>query len=314
MIACGHANKRKHGKTKKGSQRWKCLDCGKTFVSDERRPLGDMRLDLDKAIQILGMLLEGMSIRACERITKVKRDTICDLILTVGENCDRFLKEAVQDVEAKTIELDEIWDFVAMKARTKERLGRTGEVGDIWTWLAIDADTKLILSHAVGGRDEPTCEAFLRRLNSAVVGQCQITSDGLALYRLNVPFIMGPRVDFAQLIKTFKAVQKEIRYSPATIASIEKVVRMGNPDKSKISTSYCERLNLSVRMHVRRFTRLTNAHSKSARHHEAMVAIFVAWYNYCRTNMALGRQVSPAMAAGLADKIWGLESLLKVAA
>jgi IS1 family transposase/transposase-like protein len=312
MIACAHTDRKKHGKDRHGNQRWKCCLCGATFTSNKyRRPLDDMRIGLDKAVQVLGMLLEGMSIRACERITKVNRDTICDLVLLVGQKCQTFLKETIRDVPSKTIELDEIWSFIAMKARTKERLGHTGEVGDSWTWLAIDADSKMVLAHAVGQRDESTCERFLADLNKATAGRCQVTSDGLRLYTYGVPFAMGSRVDFAQLVKTFSATQSVVRYSPATISGIDKVVRTGHPDEDKISTSYAERLNLSVRMHMRRFTRLTNAHSKSGPHHEAAVALFVCWYNFCRSNMALGSKVSPAMAAGLEKNLWDVETLLR---
>jgi transposase-like protein/IS1 family transposase len=312
---CQHENRKKHGKDRKGQQRWKCLDCGATFISDEARPLGDMRIELADAVKVLKMLLEGMSIRACERITGMKRDTICDLVLLVGENCARFMETFIRDVDAKVIELDELWDFIRLKARTKERLGRIGEEdGDSWTWLAIDADSKLILSHAVGLRDESTCDRFLKQLNAAVAGDCQVKSDGLRLYTNRVPFHLGSRASFAQLVKTYGHEQQENRYSPAAIIGTEKTVRFGNPDEDRISTSYSERLNLSVRMHVRRFTRLTNAHSKTYAHHAAMTALFVAWYNVCRPNMALGKGVTPAMAAGITENKWDLETLLRAAA
>ena len=316
MIArvCQHEKRKKYGKDRKGNQRWRCAQCGKMFAGDFRRPLGDMRVDLDKSVTVLNMLLEGMSIRASSRMTGMKPDTICDMILTVGENCERFLKSAVKDVPAETIELDELWSFVRMKARTKERKRIKDDSGDSWTWLAIDADTKLILSHAVGQRDQATCEAFLSQLDTATAGRCQVTSDGLRLYTYNVPFFMGSRIDFAQLVKIFASSQAETRYSPAQITGIEKRVRMGQPDEDKISTSYAERMNLSVRMHVRRFTRLTNAHSKSTRHHEAMIALFIAWYNFCRPNSALGKKTTPAMAAGLTDYVWSIRELLENAA
>lgn len=316
MIApnCTHDDRKKHGKDRKGNQRWKCRSCGATFASEEKRPLGDMRIDLDKACMVLNMQLEGSSVRACERMTGMKRDTICDLILTAGENCDKFLRSAVVGVEAKTIEMDEIWGFVGCKEKTREAKGHGKNMGDSWTWLAIDADTKMILSHEIGKRDEDTCVSFLNRLNDATTGRCQVTSDGLAAYRHNVPFCLGSRVDFAQLIKNYTSSQTETRYSPAKITSAEKIARFGNPDMAKVSTSYSERLNLSVRMHVRRFTRLTNAHSKSARHHAAMVSLFAAWYNYCRPNSALGKKTTPAMAAGLAEKPWTIRELLEAAA
>ena len=150
--ACRHEIRLKHGKDRKGNQRFRCRICGTTFISNETRPLGDMRLDFSDASRVLSMLLEGMSIRACQRLTGIKRDTICDLIVLVGENCDRFLTAAIKDVAAKTIELDEIWDFIAMKSKTQKARGYGDEVGDSWTWLAIDADTKLVLSHVVGQR------------------------------------------------------------------------------------------------------------------------------------------------------------------
>ena len=215
---------------------------------------------------------------------------------------------------AETIEMDEIWDFVRIKARIKDRLGRVEEAGDAWTWLAIDAKSKLVLSHAVGLRDEATCERFLTQLNSATVGPCHVTSDGLSLYTYRVPFYLGSRASFAQLVKTYSSTQTETRYSPATITGCEKTVRFGNPDESKISTSFSERLNLSLRMHCRRYTRLTNAHSKTFEHHTAMTTIFVAWYNFCRANSTLGKKTTPAMASGLADHVWSVKELLERAA
>jgi transposase-like protein/IS1 family transposase len=299
-LTCTHKNRAKHGKDRNGNQRWKCRDCGATFTSNEVRPLGDMRTDLERAALVLKMLLEGMSIRAASRISGMKVGTICDLIIQAGENCDRFLRQYVRGVHAAAIELDEIWDFIGCKAKTAELKGYRDERGDSWTWLAIDADTKMILSYAVGKRDEGTGREFLDRLNYATEGRCQVTADGLAFYTNNVPLTLGSRVDFAQLIKSYASSQDETRYSPAKITGIEKVVRFGNPDENRISTSYAERLNLSVRMHVRRFTRLTNAHSKSYRHHEAMVALFAAWYCLCRRHETIGK--TPAMACGLTDQ------------
>lgn len=314
MIApkCTHEKRKKHGKTSSGQQRYRCPNCCKTFTDNTPRPLGNMRLDLDKASTILGLLLEGMSIRACERITGTKRDTICDLVLHVGQNCDRFLEATVKNVEAKFIEMDEIWGFVHCKNRTKEALKLTGNVGDSWTWLAIDAKSKMILSHHVGQRDQVSCSTFLRRLNNATIGECQVTSDGFRTYTFGVPFEMGSRVSFAQLIKNYSSSQAETRYSPATIIGIQKVSRFGAPDEDHISTSYVERLNLSLRMHVRRFTRLTNAHSKSATHHAAMTSLFVAWYNFCRKHATV--KTTPAVSCGIAKKQWTIKELLEKAA
>lgn len=309
---CQHSDRAKHGKDRNGHQRYKCRKCSVTFVSNEARPLGDMRISMDDAVMVLKMLLEGMSIRACERITGTKRDTICSLVLHVGENCDRFLEANVKGVQANYIEMDEIWGFVGCKEKHKKANNLGDDLGDSWTWLAIDAESKMVLAHHVGQRDDYSCRKFLKRVNGASVGRCQVTSDGLRAYTYNVPFEMGSRASFAQLIKNYQSSQSETRYSPATITSIEKKPVFGNPDKDHISTSYSERLNLSVRMHVRRFTRLTNAHSKSAKHHEAMVAIFVAWYNFCRKHETV--KSTPAVAAGLAGHKWSIKDLLTEAA
>jgi hypothetical protein len=154
----------------------------------------------------------------------------------------------------------------------------------------------------------------MERLNNATIGRYQVTTDGLATYTHNVPLYLGSRVDFAQLVKTYASSQVETRYSPATITGIEKVVRFGSPDETKISTSYIERFNLTVRMQMRRLTRLTNAHSKSRAHHAAAVALFVAWYNFCRRNQALKGKQTPAMASGLAVSVWSVEELLRATA
>jgi len=308
--ACTHKKLMKHGKDRKGNQRWRCAHCHVTVTRPNyHRPLGDMRIDLDDACRVLAMLLEGMSVRACERITGIKRDTICDLVLQVGQNCERFLLDTVKNVQAKFIEIDEQWGFVGCKARTAAAMNRGPEVGDAWAWFAIDADTKMILSHVVGQRDEETCVRFLTQLNNATVGRTQVTSDGLTVYARNVPFCLGSRVDFAQLVKNYSSSQTETRYSPAQIISAEKVARFGNPDPDRISTSYAERFNLSVRMHVRRMTRLTNAHSKSRDHHAAMISLFVAYYNFCRKHETL-KKATPAMAAGLTTSVLTIADLL----
>jgi IS1 family transposase/transposase-like protein len=313
QIACEHAQTVKCGKHASGSQRLRCKVCGKYMVEETAKPIGDMRIDLKDACTALNLLLEGMSIRAVERITGLHRDTIDDLILVVGENCERFLASKIRGLEVKDVQLDEIWSFVAMKEKTRVARGYSAEVGDSWTFIAIDRDTKMILTYAIGQRDMATSTRFLNQLDRATSGRFQLSTDGLQSYRLNVPFVFGSRVDFAQLIKTYASQQQVTRYSPATITGIEKIPRTGEPDFDKICTSHVERFNLTIRMNNRRFTRLTNAHSKSPKHHAAMQAIFYAWYNFCRKHQALKGQ-TPAMAAGLVDKSWTIAELLKIAA
>jgi IS1 family transposase len=292
----------------------KCTQCGKYFLAPVAKPIGDMRIEMKQATMALGMILEGMSIRACERLTGLHRDTICDLILVAGENCQRLLDAKVKSVNASDIQVDELWSFVGCKEKHRIARGYSAELGDSWTFIAIERDTKLILAHQVGHRDSNTCWSFLMQLKNAVgTGRFQLTSDGLKVYTSNVPYAFGMQVDFAQLIKTYSSTQETTRYSPATITGIEKLPIFGAPEEDLISTSHIERMNLSVRMQMRRFTRLTNGHSKSPKHHAAMQALYFAWYNFCRGHETLkGR--TPAMASGLTDKVWTIKELLDNAA
>jgi IS1 family transposase len=291
-----------------------CNACGKYFLAPTVRPIGDMRIELKDAATALGMLLEGMSIRAVERLTGLHRDTICDLILTVGENCQRLLNSKVRNIEVQDVELDEVWSFIGMKEKTRVERGYSPEFGDSWTFLAIERNTKLILAHQVGLRDQETCWSFLLKLKNAVgKGRFQLTTDGLRAYTLNVPYVFGMQVSFAQLIKTYASSQEVTRYSPAKIESIEKRPLFGDCDEDRISTSHIERFNLTLRMGCRRHTRLTNAHSKSHKHHVAMQAIFVAFYNFCRKHETLKGQ-TPAMASKLTDEVWTIKQLLENAA
>jgi IS1 family transposase len=258
------------------------------------------------------MLLEGMSVRATARLTSLHPGTICDLILPVGDNCRRLLDAKVVGVPVTDVQLDEIWSFVGMKERTRVSQARSSEWGDCWTFIAIERETKLVLAHTIGQRDMATSTRFLKQLDRATSGRFQLSSDGLRSYTLNVPFVLGNRVDFAQLIKTYAATQETTRYSPAKIESTEKIPVLGNPDDDRICTSHVERLNLTIRMNLRRFTRLTNGHSKSLKHHVAMQAILFAWYNFVWVHSAI--KATPAVASGIADRAWSLRELIERAA
>jgi len=313
MIAfCKHDERRKHGTDRKGNQRFRCKDCGTTFIDDTPKPLGDMRISMKDATTALGMLLEGMSIRATSRLTGLKADTICNLILVAGENCGHFLDNAIQGVEVKDVQVDEIWSFVGCKNRTAADKGYNEDSGDSWTTVAFERNTKLVIAHQVGERDTTTICTLLQKLADYTTGRFQLSTDGLAAYKLNVPFMLRDRVDFGVIIKQFANTQKAGRYSPSKIIGTKKAVRFGDPDEAMISTSHVERMNLSIRMHNRRFTRLTNAHSKSLKHHVAMQNIFFAWYNFCRKHSTIG--MTPAMASGLSEKAWTIRQLLENAA
>ncbi len=313
LATCQHETRHKHGKDRKGNQRYKCALCGQTFVDETTHPLGNLRISMRQAATALGMMLEGMSVRSVQRLTGVCRQTLADLILLVGENCQRLLDEKIQNVQVDDVQVDEIWSFIGLKEKNRLARGYSAEYGDSWTFTAIERNTKLLLTHQVGQRDTATCQAFLQKLNRATTGRFQISTDGLPAYTQNVPFALGSRVDFGQLIKTYAAQQEVTRYSPATIISAEKRPVFGEPDPDRICTSHVERMNLTIRMHLRRHTRLTNAHSKSPTHHVAMQALFVAWYNWCRKHESLkGR--TPAMASGLAGRAWTIKELIEAAA
>jgi IS1 family transposase len=271
-----------------------------------------MRISMKEATTALGMILEGMSVRATARLTGLHPGTICDLVLLAGENCRRLLDAKVVGVPVTDVQLDEIWSFVGMKEKTRVAQARSSEWGDCWTFIAIERETKLVLAHTIGQRDMATCTRFLKQLDRATTGRFQLSTDGLKSYTLNVPFVLGNRVDFAQLIKTYASTQNTVRYSPAKITGCEKIPQLGNPDEDRICTSHVERLNLTIRMNLRRFTRLTNGHSKSLKHHVAMQAILFAWYNFVRVHTAIKK--TPAMASGLSDHVWTIKELVAQAA
>ena len=311
MIApaqCEHPSRVKAGKTNSGTQRFKCNSCGARFI--EEKPLGNMRTSIDKAAMALELMLEGMSVRATERLTGLCRQTICDLILVAGEKCQAFSDSMIVDVQAGDIQCDELWSFCGMKQKQANARNLGPEAGDSWTYVAVERNTKLILATHVGQRDARHTDRFLNKLAKAVdtSNRVQVSTDGWQGYQYGVPFAMGSNVDFGMLIKKYAASQTETRYSPATIISAEKVPMFGNPDESRICTSHVESLNQKIRMHLRRFTRLTAAHSKSIDHHIAMQSVFFSWYNFCRTHSSIGS--TPAEASGIAEKKLKLAELL----
>jgi len=313
VLSCECKNTKKNGKNAAGNPRLKCKDCGRSWVTDRVKPIGNLRIPLDKAVLCLNLVLEGMSIRATSRISGIDRNTIGDLILAVGDNCERLHERAVQDVPVLDIQADEIWSYVGAKSKTCKARGYGPEMGDSWTWIGIESTTKMVMAYHVGDRGNVSCRSFLDKLDNATTGRFQFTSDGLGAYTNNVPFVFRNRVDFAQLVKTYASTQEEKRYSPATIVSCEKKVRFGNPDLERVNTSYVERLNLTLRMQMRRFTRLTNGFSKDLVHHVAMQNLFFAHYNWCRKHETL-KGATPAMAANLSLKPWTIEELLTEAA
>ncbi len=314
---CGSESVKKFGKNRNGSQRSRCLTCKKTFTSGEpdAKMLGTMRLDPEKAVKCLRLLLDGISIRACERFMGVNRNTICDLILTVGEQCKTFLAARLSGVPVADVQVDEVWSFVGMKEKTKFIMKRQDETkGDAYCYVGIERNTKLIVSYLLGKRDEYDTRDFAAELRKATAGRFQLSTDGWPAYRNAMPAEFGNRIDFARLIKIYKNAPKtEGKYSPGEIVETTKDAVCGNPETARICTSHVERSNLTLRMTVRRWTRLTNAFSKSWKHHEAALCLYLAFYNFVRPHMSLDNS-TPAVAARLTDHRWTMEELLTACA
>jgi IS1 family transposase/transposase-like protein len=309
--ACDHYETKKHGHDPYGNPRRRCCTCGKTWIERKPRPLGDMRIPKEKAVMALRMMLEGASLRTITRLIGFSGHTLQKMLLVLGDRCQRFLENRLVNIPARDIQCDELWSFVGCKEKHRMAMKLGEQLGDSYTFLAIDRDTKLVLTYQVGKRDMASTRVFVSKLRDAIQGNCQITTDGFAPYTHALPVALWDKdIHFAQLIKIFGKQQprEEARYSPATISGIIKKKVWGNPDEDRISTSHIERWNLSLRMGLRRFTRLTNAHSKELRYHEAAIAIWLTFYNFCRVHMTL--KTTPAVAAKLTDEVWSVERLL----
>jgi transposase-like protein/IS1 family transposase len=312
-IRCQHTSCVKAGSFgKRHVQRWKCTSCKNRFSEPHAKLTRDTFLSQpDAAMHALKCLLEGCSIRSTERLTGLNRNTIMRLLLVAGEGAARVMDARMQNLSTRYLQVDEIWCYVGKKRRNV-RSDDSPELGDQWIYVAIDSESKLIPSFRVGKRVRPDTWAFLWDLNKRIANRVQLTTDGLNHYTVTVPECFGTDVDFAQLTKLFGDFGQfdgpSGRYSPPSISGVISKVRQGNPDPRQISTSFVERQNLTMRMAMRRFTRLTNAFSKKLSHLKAAVALHFAYYNFCRVHSSL--RVTPAMEAGLTDHIWSIAELL----
>lgn len=268
------------------------------------------KLPPDKRATILTLLCEGSSLRAISRITGISLDTVTKLLIDAGKACQAFHDEAVQNVHAKRVQCDEIWSFTYAKQKNVATARAAPEqAGDTWTWTALDADTKLIVSWLVGGRDADYAAGFMEDVASRLANRVQLTTDGHKPYLEAVEGAFGADVDYAQLIKIYgNAPGPAGRYSPAECTGIIKTRIEGRPDPKHVSTSYVERQNLTMRMHMRRFTRLTNAFSKKIENHGYAVALHCTFYNFVRIHKTL--RVTPAMAAGLTGRLWDMRDIV----
>lgn len=275
--------------------------------------MGMNKLPISKRAQILAMLCEGSSMRSISRVCDVSINTVAKILEDAGKVCMGFHDEAVRNVKSKRVQMDEIWSFTYAKAKNVATAKAAPQgAGDTWTWTAIDADSKLIIQWYVGDRSGETAKFFVDGVAERLATRVQLTTDGLKSYLEAVEGAFGADVDFAQLVKLYGASPESAkgRYSPAECTGIIKTPIEGKPDDKHISTSFVERQNLTMRMSMRRFTRLTNGFSKKLESHIYAISLYFVFYNFCRIHKTL--KVTPAMAAGLTDKLMGLEDVVEM--
>lgn len=265
-------------------------------------------LPLSKRVMILNLLVEGSSMRSISRTVGVSINTVTKLLVQAGEACADYHDKHVRDVKAARVQCDEIWSFCYAKQKNVAKAkAAPEEAGDVWTWTALDADSKIILSYLVGGRDAGYAIEFMDDVRSRLANRVQLTTDGHKAYLDAVEGAFGGDVDYAQLVKLYGAAPESMkgRYSPAECTGIRKRVIDGKPAKEDVSTSYVERQNLTMRMSMRRFTRLTNGFSKKIDNHIHMLSLYFVHYNFCRIHKSL--KMTPAMAAGVSDTLHDME-------
>jgi len=268
------------------------------------------KLDTQTRVQIVKALVDGVGVNAACRIVGVAKNTVLKLLAELGEACAKYHDEHVRNVKATRIQCDEIWSFCHSKQKNVpvEHQGEFG-FGDVWTWTALESESKLIVSYLVGLRDSGYATEFIRDVASRLVDRVQLTTDGHKAYLEGVEDAFGGDIDYAQLVKLYGAERAgEARYSPAVCIGTRTNTISGDPDPKHVSTSHVERQNLTMRMAMRRFTRLTNGFSKKIQNHMHAIALNFMHYNFCRIHQTL--RVTPAMAAGLTTKLWEIEDLV----
>jgi IS1 family transposase len=269
------------------------------------------KLNSAKQAQIISALVEGNSLRATARMCDVAFNTVLKLLPEIGRACLEYQDKALRQLPCKRIQCDEIWSFVGAKEKNTSAEKKAEGWGDVWTWVAIDPDTKLVPSFMVGSRGARTAKMFMDDLASRLANRVQLTTDGHRAYLQAVEGAFGSEIDFAMLIKLYgNDAEPETRYSPAECIGTQTVGISGRPDPKHISTSFVERQNLTMRMKMRRFTRLTNAFSKKAENHLWAIALHYMHYNFCRVHQSL--RVTPAMEAGITDHVWTIDEMVSL--
>lgn len=333
MICCAHATKQKHGKDRKGNQRYKCCLCGKRWTEERHRPLGNMQVPFESAKLVLNLLTQGMSVRATERTTGVNRNTICKLIVMFGDACQRFMDERMRGLTLSHLQFDEQWTYVGRKQSRLTVTEKTelSDVGDVYLWTCIDQKTKLMPSFLIGKRSADNARRFMCDVAGRLVFPkphqsddqsytkpgytpiTQISTDGFPAYPEAVDLAFGPYVKFGTIVKEYR--NATMTYTPSDMVGTKRtgVRGIGGRNKNTICTSHVERLNGTQRVFMKRLNRLTLCFSKKLRNLEAAFAMFAAYYNFCWQTRKPGKsgqkRGTAAMMAGLAGHVWSFDEL-----
>ena len=305
---------KRFGKDRNGNQRFRCRTCRKTFSERPARPLGDMRLPVEKALLCLNLLCEGSGVRSVERVTGVEKKTILRLLVQVGKGCERMMAETIKAVPVRDVQADETWTYISAKQKTVERKRMSDpDAGDAYCFIGIERNTKLVLAWHLGRRNGYDAHDFIEKLDRATAGSFQLTTDGFNGYPAAVEYAMGARADYGQVIKEFgnEGGEEGRRYAPPRLIGQEKLVVSGSPDEAKMSTSHVERGNWTLRGHLRRFTRLSNGFSRKKANLRAALALYFAYYNFVKFHKSI--RMTPAMAAGVARAPWSVADLVAAA-
>lgn len=303
-MLCAKCNSilRKYGRTPDGLQKYKCPYCLKYFQEPREKLFGSMKLSDKKCIQVLRSLIEGMSIRSTERITGIHRDTILDILVFAGEKCEKVLSENISQIPVRDVQADEMWGFVYCKEKLRKiKYPNSDSFGHAWTYVAIERNSRLVLAWHLGKRSADDTTTFAEKLRRATSGHFQLSTDGFKSYPDAIREHFGSSIDFGQLVKTFSR-------GANPLLKISKTSQIGTPIFKRISTSHVERHNLTMRMSIRRLTRLTNAYSKKWENLRAALAFYFAYYNFCRIHSTI--RCTPATASGITDSVWSIEKLL----
>jgi transposase-like protein/IS1 family transposase len=313
-MTCAECDVRcqRFGTHRNGLRRFRCPQCKKTYTEPHHQTLGEMYTSEEKVLLALQLLVEGNSIRSTMRITGLDGNTITKALILSGERCEKVMARIIVNVPVKDVQADEIWGYVYKKEAHKFPFEKDDDSkGDAYCYVAMEKHSKLVLNFALGRRNQATTDIFIEGLRHATSGKqrFQITTDGFQPYISAITTTLSDRCDYAMQIKEYAVPQEEQRrYSPAEVVAVEEVPIMGKPDPKRICTSHIERQNLTIRMQMRRMTRLTNAFSKKWDNLWSAYCLHFAYYNFCRTHKTL--RVTPAMEAGIADHVWDLAELL----